>query len=436
MLKNILKNIVVVLLRFEARLIIWKYKPKIIAVTGSVGKTSAKDAIALVLGEKFDVRKSEKSYNSELGVPLTIIGTKSAWNNFVEWILILIKGIKVFFKKSDYPKWLILEMGVGKPKDMEHLVSFIKPDVAVMTSLGEIPVHVERFNGPEEIAKEKAKIFKNIKDGGYAILNGDDKNVLSFKDKIKANVIVYGFNEEGSSSLADKFDLIASNYRFAPEGITFKVDYKGNIVPVRLHNVFGRHYIYSALSALAVVVSQGMNLVEAVESLVGSKAPPGRLNLLEGIKNSKILDDTYNSSPLALEAALETLKNFSVEKGGKKIAVLGDMLELGKFTIDEHKKAGKLVKEVGVDILFTVGPRAKFIAEEARQSGFSPKNIFEFSTADEVKLVVQEQIKEGDLILVKGSQGMRMERIVEEIMAHPEFKEQLLARQEKEWLNK
>jgi UDP-N-acetylmuramoyl-tripeptide--D-alanyl-D-alanine ligase len=132
-------------------------------------------------------------------------------------------------------------------------------------------------------------------------------------------------------------------------------------------------------------------------------------------------------------AALEVLKTLPAER---KIAVLGDMLELGKFTIEEHKKAGRLVKEYNIDLLFTVGPRAKFIADEARAVGFNPENIFEFSSSDEAKKPLQEKIKEGDLILVKGSQAMRMEKIIEEIMAHPELKEQLLVRQEKEWLNK
>jgi UDP-N-acetylmuramoyl-tripeptide--D-alanyl-D-alanine ligase len=155
--------------------------------------------------------------------------------------------------------------------------------------------------------------------------------------------------------------------------------------------------------------------------------------LIEGIKNSFILDDTYNSSPVALEAALDTLEELS---GKRKIAVLGDMLELGKFTVYEHKKVGKLLVDKKINMLFAVGPRAKFIAEEARILGFNEKKIFEFSTSDEAKAAVQEKIKEDDLILVKGSQGIRMEKIVEEIMAHPEKKEELLVRQDPEWLRR
>jgi UDP-N-acetylmuramoyl-tripeptide--D-alanyl-D-alanine ligase len=425
MLKSILKKIVVFFLQTEAKMILWKYKPKIIGITGTVGKTSAKDAIALVLGSKFNTRKSEKSYNSELGVPLTIIGAKSAWNNIFQWILVLLKGIKVFFRAQDYPQWLVLEMGVDRPGDMERLIKWMKFDVAVITALSEIPVHVEYFQDPEELIKEKIKLIQKLSSEQYAVLNGDDSAILNFKEQTKARLTTYGFSEGN--------DLRASNYHLNSNGIAFKIDYKGNIVPMRIPKVLGRQNVYVALSALATGLALGLNLVEIAETLAKFQPPPGRLNLISGIKNSLILDDSYNSSPVAAAAALEVLKELPSKR---KITVLGDMLELGKFTIDEHKKVGALVKDYGIDLLFTVGPRSKFTAEEARAEGFNPENIFEFSISDEVKKEVQEKIEEGDLILVKGSQSMRMEKIVEEIMAQPELKEQLLVRQEKEWQNK
>ncbi|MBU3925964.1 UDP-N-acetylmuramoyl-tripeptide--D-alanyl-D-alanine ligase, partial [Patescibacteria group bacterium] len=408
-------------------------KPKIIAVTGTVGKTSSKDAIYTILSPDFHVRKSEKSYNSELGVPLTIIGAKTAWNNFFEWFLILFKGFKLLIAKYDYPKWLVLEMGVDRPKDMKRLVSYVKPEIAVITTLGEVPVHVEYFKNPEEVAKEKSRLAQAIKKEGHVILNADDNLSLSIREKVKAKILTFGFSDEA--------DLTASNYHIVykkevdqdiPEGITFKVDYKGNIIPVRLFNIFGKQAVYTALSSMAVATAMGMNLVETAEALSRYKPPAGRLRLLEGIKNTFILDDSYNSSPIAVQAALEVLAEIPAKR---KIVVLGDMLELGKFTIDEHKKIGKSLKKLA-NYIFTVGPRAKFIAEEARQNGFKENYIFEFSTADEAKMEVQKKIKEGDLILIKGSQSMKMEKITEEIMAHPENKEELLVRQELEWQNK
>jgi UDP-N-acetylmuramoyl-tripeptide--D-alanyl-D-alanine ligase len=427
-MKNFCKNITIFLLRIEAKLIIKKYKPKIAAITGSVGKTSTKDAIALVLGSRFNVRKSKKSYNSRLGVPLTIIGATSAWNNVFGWIKILWHGLKIIFKKSIYPEWLILEMGISRPKGMDFLLSLVKPDIAIITNLGEpqIPVHVEFFSSPEELIKEKIKLAEAVNENGYLILNGDDKNLFGLKNKTKAKTTVYGFDD-------NQFDLSASNYNISPDGINFKLDYKGSIIPVRMSNTFGRQFVSSGLAAIAVGLSQGINLISAVEALSRFQPPPGRMNILEGIKNSFILDDTYNSSPIALEAALNVLEELPAKR---KIIVLGDMLELGKFTIDEHKKIGRVIKEKNIDLLFTVGTRAKFIADEALINNFPEKNIFSFSTSQEAKTAVQEKIKEGDLILIKGSQSMRMERVVEEIMAHPENKEKLLVRQEKEWLNK
>lgn len=422
MIKLILKKTIEVLLKWEAVLILKKYKPRIVGVTGTVGKTSTKDAIALVMSLEFKVRKNEKSYNNEIGVPLTIIGVQSASGNPFAWLGILWQGLKVIIKKVAYPEWLVLEMGVDRPGDMEKMISWIKPDVVVATMIGETPVHVEFFKTPDELLKEKMKLAKVVGEHGYIVLNGDDEDLLEYKDKFKARVLTYGFSKEN--------DLIASNYALTIEGISFKVDYKGIIVPIRLKNIFGEQNVYTALAALTVGLSQGLNFVEMAEKLQEYKAPPGRLNLLEGIKNTKILDDSYNSSPIAVLAGLEVLQMLP---GKRKIAVLGDMLELGKFTIVEHRKIGSQLRKSGVDILFAVGPRSKFIAEAARENRMSEKKIFEFSCSYEACQTLQETIKEGDLILIKGSQGMRMEKITEEIMAYPELKADLLVRQEKEW---
>ena len=431
MLKKLIKNIVIALLKWEAILILKKYKPKIVAVTGTVGKTSVKDAVATILASKFTVRKSEKSYNSDFGVPLTILGAESGWNNPIKWFLILLDGLRLLIARVDYPEWLVLEMGVDRPGDMDRLVSWIKPDVATVVMLGEVPVHVEFFKDSAEVMREKIKLARAVDSAGHVVLNGDDEKIAFYSESIKANVLTFGFSEEN--------DLVASNYSVVyreegdkkiPEGASFKVDYNGKIIPIRLVGVFGRQFVYNALSALGMSVALGINLVEASEALSSFESPPGRLKLLEGIKNSFIIDDTYNSSPIASEAAMEVLKDLPAKR---RIAVLGDMLELGKHTIDEHKKLGKLVCESKTDLLFTVGPRSKFIAEEAREKGFDDKNIFEFSTYNETRIPLQNEIREGDLVLVKGSQSMRMEKIVEEIMAHPEDKEKLLVRQGKEW---
>jgi UDP-N-acetylmuramoyl-tripeptide--D-alanyl-D-alanine ligase len=432
MLKRFLKKIIVFIITLEARLILRRYKPKIVAITGSVGKTSAKDAIAAVLGRKFFARKNAKSYNSEIGAPLTILDCESGWLNPFVWLANIAKGLKPLIKKAHYPKWLVLEMGVERPKDMENLTSWIKPNIAVITALAEIPPHVEFFAGPEDLFKEKMKLFETLGPNDFAILNSDDKTLCEAKEKIRAQIITFGFGEDA--------DLRASNYHVLyrkeeieiPEGITFKVDFKGSTIPVRIFETFGRHQVYAGLAALAVGVAADFHMLEAAEALSLYKPPPGRLRLLKGVKNTWLLDDTYNASPAAAHAALDVLEEIPAKR---KIAVLGDMLELGKYTVEGHKAVGRRVAKVA-DLLFVAGPRSRFISEEAKAVGFKPENIFEFSTAEEIGKSLEETIKEGDLILIKGSQAMRMEKIVEEIMVHPEEKEKLLVRQEKEWQNK
>lgn len=439
MLKQIIKKIIIAALTLEAKLILRKYDPKIIAVTGNVGKTSTKEAIAAVLGSRFFVRKSLKSYNSEFGVPLTIIGSETGWNRIFAWVKILGDGFVLIFKKRDYPHFLVLEIGADRPGDIQKISKWVKPHATVVTSIGEVPVHVEFFAGPEMLAREKSKLVQNTRIGGHVLLNYDDDTVLAMKNKARANVITYGFGEGA--------DVRGSNYSISyergenglerPEGFSFKADYKGNSVPVRIHESFGKKQMYSALAALAVGVSQELSILDLSSALSLYKSPPGRLKLIEGIKKAWILDDTYNSSPAALHAALDLLKDFPASprqngETGRKIAVIGDMLELGKFTIDAHKAVGQRIGSVA-QILCTVGPRARFIAEEARETGFSKNRIFEFSDSVEAGRMLETEIAEGDIILVKGSQAMRMEKIVETIMRHPEKKEELLVRQEKEW---
>jgi len=425
MLKNLFKKIVIIILRLEAKLILARFKPKIIAISGTVGKTSTKEAVALVLGSEFDIRKSEKSYNSEIGVPLAIIGAKTGWRSFKQWLLVILKGLKVFLLANDYPKILILEMGVDRPKDMEKMVSWIKPYAAVITAIGTVPVHVQYFSGPEELINEKRKLVECLSDNNWAILNIDDKAAANFRKNTKAQTITYGFSESA--------DLSASNYKMDGDGIVFKVNYKGNIVPVRLDKFFGRHNVYIILAAIGAGLACGVNLVKSVEAVSEMKPLLGRMNLLKGVSGSLIFDDSYNSSPIAVEAAVEVLSEYPAKR---RIAVLGDMKELGEFSQSEHERIGEMLRAKDVWFLFTVGPEARFIAEGARRSGFDTFKIFEFPNSTEAGEAVKNIIQEGDLILVKGSQSARMERAVEIIMTHPEDKENLLVRQEEEWKNR
>ena len=419
MIKNIVKNILI----WETKAALMRHKPRVIGITGSVGKSSAKELIARVLSKRFSVRESPKSYNSEIGLALSVLGLPTYYGNFLGWLKNIFNGFLEIWNKK-FPEILVLEMGVDRPKDLDKLLSIARPDIAVVTAIGEIPVHVEFFSGPEEIAHEKSKILKYLSASDHAVLNFDDDVVWSMKEKTKAHIISYGFGEHA--------DFQASNYKITLEGSVFKVDHDGSSVPAHLKKVFGKHNVYPALSAFAVGKIMGLNLIDISEYLSLCEYPPGRTKLLEGIKGSKIIDDSYNSSPLASHAALDTFHELEAKR---KIVVFGDMLEIGKYTIEAHKAIGQKVSKIA-NYLFAVGPRSKFVSQEVIELGMLKENVFNFSTSKEAIQTLKDLIEEGDLILVKGSQGMRMERIVEEIMAHPEDAPKLLVRQDDYWKNK
>jgi len=418
-----MKQIITKILAWEARYVAMRFKPHVIGITGSVGKSSTKEAIAAVLESKFSVRRNKKSYNSELGLALGILGLSTAWQSKMGWVRNILLGLQELRSKT-FPEFLVLEMGIDRPKDMDALLDIVRPEIGVVTAIGEIPAHIEFFSGAEEVAREKSKLVKSLSAHGYAILNFDDLVVADMKEKISARILTYGFGEGA--------DMRTSNYKISPEGISFKVDFKGASVPVRLPGVFGKHHVYPALAAMLVGSLFDMHVIEMSEALYRYKSPPGRMKLIEGVKNSKILDDSYNASPLATHAALDTLSELEAKR---KIIAFGDMLEIGKHTIGAHQALGARMAQVS-DYLLTVGPRSKFAADEAIASGMDKKHVMNFSDSKEAAQVLKQLIAEGDLVLIKGSQGMRMERVVEEIMAHHEDASKFLCRQDTYWRSK
>lgn len=426
-MKALIRNIVTYIIELEAKLVLRKYKPKIIAVTGSVGKTSTKDAIFTVVGETLVARKSEKSFNSEIGIPLTVLGCENGWSSVTLWAKVIIKGALMLVTRVHYPKWLVLEVGAGKPGDVARTTSWVSPDIVVVTRFGDVPVHVEFFKSPEELFEEKANLVKALNPDGMLIINLDDVRVLALREKTRAKSITYGLGE-GSMFRATNVQIAYEGNM--PIGTTFKFEYDGNVFPVTMRGVLGTQSVYSALAALALGVYLKLNIVDMIERLSMHASPPGRMRILPAIKGAMIIDDSYNSSPVAAEAAVSALK--SIETKGKRIAVLGDMLELGRFTIEEHKKLGAQVGQFA-DLVLAIGPRAKYIVEGALDSDMSEKNIVEFDDSRIAGKYLEGVIGKGDIILVKGSQGVRMERAVEEIMAEPQRASELLVRQEEEW---
>lgn len=426
-----MKKILQLKLKIFARLILQKYQPKVIGITGSIGKTTAKEAIFHVLSKKFSVRTSFKNYNNEIGLPLVIIGSESPGKNFLGWFGVFFKALGLLlWRDKNYPRILVLEMGVDRPGDMDYLVSIAHPQVAVVTAVSFS--HLEYFGSLNNIKKEKQRLAESLDKNGLAILNFDSEPVREMAEVVKAKTISYGIKAEADLRAQDiAFNFVRGHYELS--GVHFKVSYQGAIVPVFMKNVMSEPAVYAALSALAVGLGEGLNLVDLAAALSDFVPPHGRMNPLPGIKHSFLIDDTYNSSPEAALSAIKILSKVSIDSSAKKYAVLGDMLEIGAYTEEGHRQVGRAVYDSGIDILVAVGERARDFIRGAKDAGMEDEQVFYFDKPQEAGKFLQNRIKEGDILLIKGSQGARMEKIVKELMAEPEKAAELLVRQGSKW---
>ncbi|OHB18784.1 MAG: hypothetical protein A3F96_00400 [Parcubacteria group bacterium RIFCSPLOWO2_12_FULL_40_10] len=402
------------ILKALSKAVIKKYKPIVIGITGSVGKTSTKEAVFSVLKTKFNVRANDASFNNEIGFPMAVLGLKKAGR--LIWIPNLLRSFKLLLSKNkSYPEVLVLEMGADKPGDIGYLIDIAKPEIGIITAVGELPVHIEFYSGPEEVAEEKSKLIRGLPSNGFAVLNFDDEIVFRMRDLSRAETITYGFNAGADIKASDLMYFIQTDDQISG-GLSFKLNYEKSSVPFRLANALGRHQVYAALAAAAVGLHFKMNLVEISQALEKMEFPKQRMKLMKGMRNSLIIDDSYNASPLSSHAALDTLKEFgdkviAKNEKGRKIAVLGDMKELGIFTEKAHRLVGNLVGE-RAEYLFTVGPAAKFIADSAFNQ-LPKENIMSFNDSVEAEEYLKSFIQEGDVVLVKGSRAMEMEKVVE-----------------------
>jgi len=414
LMKSFAKHILKKIVAFLARHTIKKFTPRIIAVTGSVGKTSSKEAICAVLKDFKRVRKSSANFNNELGVPLTILGSwSSLWKPaffFWCWVCVISFVRLIFGSRKKYPEVLVLEYGADSPGDIGALVDIAKPNIGVISSIGALPVHVENYPlGIDSVVKEKSKIISSLGTADVAILNNDDPQTSRLASKTRARVVTFGFLESSDTQLSQVHHVVRER---DIEGISCKISVGGSTIPLMIQDAFSISHLYAAACGVSVGQVMGINGVEAVQAITKYYTPlSGRSVLVRGIKNTYIIDESYNSSPIAVETALATLRGI---KGFRKIAILGDMLELGDFAIQAHEAIGALVPE-SLDILITVGLRAKFIAQEAQKRGMKKDAIYVCETAQQVGAIIQNIIKEGDLILIKGSRKIGLDAVVEEV---------------------
>ncbi len=271
-MKKILRQI----LKLLARLTIWKFKPDIIAISDSVGKTLTKEAIFAVLKNRYRVRKSSGNFDNELGMPLAILGNweKVGKQVFLFWPMVIVAAFfrLIFLLRSFYPKILILEYAAAKPGDIKYLLSIAKPKVAVLTAIGDLPVHLEFYADPQAVVREKSKLIENLYIDNFAVLNFDDETTVVLKEKTRGKIMTFGFNE-GADIKITNFENRLENKKIEESGVFFKLEYRGNFVPIALKSVLGKSHVYAAAAATAVGLIYGLNLVEIAEYLINNYQP-------------------------------------------------------------------------------------------------------------------------------------------------------------------
>jgi UDP-N-acetylmuramoyl-tripeptide--D-alanyl-D-alanine ligase len=356
-----------------------KLNVRIIGITGSVGKSTTKEVVTDVLGQRFRTLKNPGNLNNEIGLPLTLLSLTESHERAV------------------------LEMGFYVPGEITLLCELAKPQVGVITLIG--TVHASRAGSQEAIAQGKAELIQALPPApqGVAILNYDDPWIRRMAEKTSARIFYYGLSPE-AKLWADEVE------GWGLDGISFRLHYHNEVIYMHVP-LIGRHSVHTALRAAAVGLVEGLSWQEIVNGL-RSERTQLRLVTVRSRSGALILDDTYNASPESTLAALNLLE----ELDGRKIAVLGDMLELGVYEVQGHEAVGVRAAEI-VDELVTLGERGKLIANAAWQAGLSKRLISAFSDCDGVIAYLKERLKPDDVVLVKGSRGMQMDKIVSALEA-------------------
>jgi UDP-N-acetylmuramoyl-tripeptide--D-alanyl-D-alanine ligase len=360
-----------------------RFDVRVIGITGSIGKTTTKEFVASVLAQRYRVLRSRGNLNNEIGLPLTLLELDQSYEH------------------------VVLEMGTYGPGEISLLAKLARPNVGVVTNVG--PVHLERMGTIERIAQAKSELPQSLPADGVAILNNDDEWVRGMADRTQARVFTYGLSAD-CDLWADEIESRGF------EGVRFRFRYtssRGREETVHAHiPLMGRHSVHTALRAAAVGLVEGLDWDEILHGLrIGEQL---RLFVVPGVNGSTLLDDTYNSSPDSAIAALNLLD----ELGGRKIAVLGDMLELGGYEVEGHCRVGRRAMDV-VSLLVTVGERGRLIGQGALDYGMDPERIIELDDNAAAIAYLDQVIQEGDVVLIKGSRGIAMEEIVEALARPP-----------------
>jgi UDP-N-acetylmuramoyl-tripeptide--D-alanyl-D-alanine ligase len=381
-------------LKFWAKKYLERTRPKIIAVTGSVGKTSTKEAIFACLAEIYgkDVAKSAGNLNSETGVPLAILGYTQSPKTIFAWLAIIFCVPYRSMHNRKF-KFMVLEMAADKPGDIKYLTSFVHPDVAVITAIG--PSHLAAFGQINKIIEEKISLLWALPKDGWAVLNIDDENVRKASYGGRWQKMTYAIDSEANLMASGIKTGLNQNQPWTSFKITGKIT-----AEISLSTLGGRAGAYASLAAAAVGQILGIKSSNIVRGLVKLKSEKHRMEIFEGKNGALIIDDSYNASPLSMKNALTVLKNLPAKR---KIAVLGDMLEIGSITNEAHLEIGQVAQKT-VDLLVAVGTHAK--KYEAHKY---------FRSKDKATEYLLKEMRDGDILLIKASRGLGLDKIVDKL---------------------
>jgi UDP-N-acetylmuramoyl-tripeptide--D-alanyl-D-alanine ligase len=346
---------------------------RIVGVTGSVGKTTTKEITAAVLATRYPVLKNEANYNNEIGLPLTLL------------------------ELGPRHKRAVLEMGMYALGEIRTLCDIARPEVGVVTNVG--PSHLERLGSLEAIAAAKAELPESLPPQGFAILNADDPLVMAMVDRTRARPLSYGTSSDA--------DVRASEIESRGlEGVSFRLHWQGDSVAVST-GLPGRHIVSNTLAAAAVALADGMPLRDVAGALEQARVPL-RLQVHRARGGATLLDDTYNASPASMAAALDLL----AEIPGRRVAVLGDMAELGAAEHEAHLAVGRRAAETA-DVIHAIGDKASLIAQAARDGGH--RAVFHYETKEAAADAVVRDLRPDDVVLLKASRAMALEMLLEKL---------------------
>lgn len=410
-----MKYIARFIFRLLARIVLRRYRPLVVAISGSVGKTATKEAIAAaIVSPQRSVRKTEGNFNAETGVPVTITSGGGPPTSLFAWIHRLGRGLAQVFG-GRYPRALVLELGADHPGDLQPLLNLVHPSIAVLTSVG--PEHLEYFGDEASVIAEESLLVRSLPPSATAVVNVDDPRIRDLLPQIKAKVITFGWST--NAIIRAESASITKDDRVLPDGMIIKISLDGSVIPVALPGVIGRHQAYPLLAAVAVGRILGDETVAITQRLSGYQPPPGRMRLFHGRDGALLIDDSYNASPEAMQAALTSLQE--LETPNAKIAILGQMSELGATAADWHDRLGREVARARLDRLVTVGPLAQRIGAAAAAAGMPADRVQNVPNAEAAAAAVLPLLTPGVAVLIKGSRyAARLERAVAILLDNPD----------------